>query len=91
MRRFKRLGTYVAQMAVARAPISIRVLSAEGKLSDWNLSGLTFGAALTIQLVNPQFLEVLYTDPGGRKMIAGALGMMAMGVLAMRKIIGIRA
>jgi tight adherence protein B len=68
----------------------VRVLSAEGKLSAWILSGLPFGAALMIHLVNPKFLEVLYTDPGGRKMLAVAGGMMVLGVLAMRKIIRIR-
>lgn len=68
----------------------VRVLSAEGKLSAWILSLLPFGAAGMIQLTNPKFLEVLYTDPVGLKMIYGALFMMFMGVLAMRKIIKIR-
>ncbi|MCC6071524.1 type II secretion system F family protein [Massilia sp. GCM10020059] len=68
----------------------IRVLSAEGKMSAWVLSLLPFGAAAMIQLTNPKFLEVLYTDPAGQKMIMVALFMMFMGVLAMRKIIKIR-
>lgn len=68
----------------------IRVLSAEGKMSAWVLGLLPFGAASMIQLTNPKFLEVLYTDPAGQKMIAVALFMMAVGALAMRKIIRIR-
>lgn len=68
----------------------VRVLSAEGRMSAWILSLLPFGAALLIQLTNPQFLALLYTDPGGRKMVIGALGSMLSGVLAMRKIIRIR-
>ncbi len=68
----------------------VRVLSAEGKMSAWILSMLPFAAALMIQLTNPTFLAVLYTDPAGQKMIAGALFMMALGVLAMRRIINIR-
>lgn len=68
----------------------VRVLSAEGKMSAWVLSLLPFGAALMIQLTNPKFLEVLYTDPAGRKMVAVAVVMMVFGVLAMRKIIRIR-
>jgi tight adherence protein B len=68
----------------------VRVLSAEGKMSAWILSMLPFGSALLIHLTNPKFLEVLYTDPGGQKLIAGALLMMAMGVLSMRFIIKIR-
>jgi tight adherence protein B len=68
----------------------IRVLSAEGRMSAWVLGLLPFAAALMIQLSNPGFLAVLYTDPVGRKMVAGALTMMFLGVLAMRKIIRIR-
>jgi tight adherence protein B len=68
----------------------VRVLSAEGRLSAWILGLLPFGAALMIQLANPKFLEVLYTDPMGKKMLMIAFGMMVIGVLAMRKIIHIR-
>lgn len=68
----------------------IRVLSAEGKMSAWVLGLLPFGAAAMIQLTNPGFLAVLYTDPAGRKMVATAIVMMIVGVLAMRKIIRIR-
>lgn len=68
----------------------VRVLSAEGKMSAWVLSMLPFAAALMIQLTNPTFLAVLYTNPTGQKMIAGALGMMLLGVFVMRRIIDIR-
>jgi len=68
----------------------IRVLSAEGKMSAWVLGLLPFCAAAMIQITNPQFLAVLFTDPAGRKMVGMALFMMFMGVLVMRKIIRIR-
>ena len=68
----------------------IRVLSAEGRMSAWVLGLLPFAAAAMIQITNPSFLAVLYTDPAGQKMVAGALTMMVLGVLAMRKIIRIR-
>jgi tight adherence protein B len=68
----------------------VRVLSAEGKLSAWILSLLPFGAALMIHLVNPTFLQVLYTDSAGQKMLTVAGVMMFFGVLAMRSIIRIR-
>lgn len=68
----------------------VRVLSAEGKLSAWILGMLPFGAAIGVQLTNPTFLSVLYTDPLGQKMVAGALFMMAIGAVAMRRIINIR-
>ncbi|MES2117763.1 MAG: type II secretion system F family protein [Pseudomonadota bacterium] len=68
----------------------IRVLSAEGKMSAWVLGLLPFAAAAMIHLTSPQFLAVLYTDPGGRKMLAGALTMMLIGLYVMRRIIRIR-
>ncbi|MGE5526572.1 MAG: type II secretion system F family protein [Rhodospirillaceae bacterium] len=69
---------------------TIRVLSAEGRLSAWILSLLPFATALLIQLVNPKFMAVLWSDPAGLKMVYVALTMMAFGVLWMRKIIRIR-
>ena len=69
---------------------AIRVLSAEGRLSAWILSVLPFAAALLIQLVNPQFMRVLWTDPAGMKMVYAALTIMAFGILWMRRIIRIR-
>lgn len=68
----------------------VRVLSAEGKMSAWVLGLLPFAAAFMIHLTSPQFLAVLYTDPGGRKMLIGAALMMAVGVYVMRRIIRIR-
>lgn len=68
----------------------VRVLSAEGKLSAWILTLLPFVAALAIQLTNSAFIEVLYTAPVGRKMLAAAGVLMLLGILAMRKIIQIR-
>jgi tight adherence protein B len=59
-------------------------------MSAWVLGLLPFGAAAMIQLTNPQFLEVLFTDPGGQKMVMVAAAMMFFGVLVMRKIIRIR-
>ncbi|MNT05535.1 hypothetical protein D3C72_1401570 [compost metagenome] len=68
----------------------VRVLSAEGRMSAWVLGLLPFGAALMMHLMNPQFLAVLYTDAGGRKMVGVSLGLLMVGVLCIRKIIHIR-
>ncbi|MGO4376881.1 type II secretion system F family protein [Pseudoduganella sp. RAF53_2] len=68
----------------------VRVLSAEGRMSAWVLGLLPFVAGFVIQLSNPEFLQVLYTDPAGRKMIIGALSLMVSGVFVMRRIIKIR-
>ncbi|MDN5753410.1 MAG: type II secretion system F family protein [Nitrosospira sp.] len=68
----------------------IRVLSAEGRLSAWILSCLPFAAALMINIANPGFLTVLWTDPMGIMMVGTALGMMVMGIFVMSRIIKIR-
>jgi tight adherence protein B len=70
--------------------MKIRVLSAEGRLSAWILCLLPFFLAGVINLINPRFMAVLWTDPMGLKMIYAALVMMVLGALWMRKIIRIR-
>lgn len=69
---------------------TIRVLSAEGKLSALILTILPFALAGVISLINPKFLSVLWTDPMGLNMVYGALIMMIIGVLWMWRIIKIR-
>jgi tight adherence protein B len=68
----------------------IRVLSAEGKLSAWILTFLPIVLALVINILNPEFMQVLWTDKAGIKMIIGVVIMMVLGILWMRKIIKIR-
>lgn len=69
---------------------TIRVLSAEGKLSAWILTLLPIVLALVINLINPVFMKVLWEDPTGIKMVMGVLVMMILGIFWMRKIIKIR-
>ena len=80
--------------AIVRARLKllgeVRTLSAEGRLSAWILGLLPFCVAGVIQLVNPGFMAVLWTDPIGLRMVGGALTLMAVGVWWMTKIIRIR-
>lgn len=70
--------------------MKVQVLSAEGRLSAWILCILPFVLAGIINLVNPRFMSVLWTDPLGLKLIYAALIFMGIGALWMRKIIRIR-
>ncbi|MDO8347206.1 MAG: type II secretion system F family protein [Rugosibacter sp.] len=70
---------------------TIRVLSAEGKLSAWVLTLLPFALAFVINLINPNFMKILWTDPTGIKMVIGVVVLMVLGILWMRKIVRIRA
>ncbi len=82
----------IASIVRARLKLlgEVRTLSAEGKLSAWILGLLPFCVAALINIVNPKFMTVLWTDPIGLRMVGGALVMMVLGVLWMRKIIRIR-
>jgi len=69
---------------------TVRVLSAEGRLSAWILTLLPFGLGFVLQLMNPKFLSVLWTDPVGIKMVGVAASLMVVGIFAMWRIIKIR-
>lgn len=68
----------------------VRVLSAEGKLSAWVLGLLPFVTGAAMMALNPTFLEVLWKDPAGLKVIGVMLTLMAIGIYSMRRIIRIR-
>lgn len=68
----------------------IRVLSAEGRLSAWILGVLPFALAALLNLVNPGFMQILWTDPAGHKMLVAMLVMMTVGIVWMRQIVRIR-
>jgi len=68
----------------------VRTLSAEGKMSAQVLVALPFGVAIVVNLINPEFMAVLWKDPAGLKVIGVALFLMLIGILWMRKIIAIR-
>jgi len=68
----------------------IRVLAAEGKLSAYILTALPFCVAGMIQIVNPGYLTVLWTDPLGIRLVIAALCMMVLGAILMWRIIDIR-
>ena len=68
----------------------VRTLSAEGRLSAIILTALPFGVGLVVNLVNPEFMAVLWTDPLGVRMVGVAGFMMVLGILWMRSIIRIR-
>jgi tight adherence protein B len=68
----------------------IRTFSAEGRLSAWILCLLPFCLAAMINIVNPGFMTVLWTDPVGPQMLGVMAVFMVVGIFWMRKIIRIR-
>ncbi len=69
---------------------TIRVLSAEGRLSAWILTLLPFVLAILISVINPRLMALLWTDEMGKKLIAFAVTLMIIGIFWMWRMIKIR-
>lgn len=74
----------------ARLFDKVRVLSAEGRMSAWVLGLLPFVTAALLMLVNPGFMDVLWEDPVGIRMVGVVVTSMVFGMLWMRHIVRIR-
>ena len=68
----------------------VRVLSAEGRLSAWILGVMPFVMAGVMNLLNPEFMGRLWTDPIGIAIVKYLLILMAIGVIVLRKIVRLR-
>jgi tight adherence protein B len=68
----------------------IRTLSAEGKLSAVILTAIPFVVATAVYIMNRTYISILWTDPAGRIMVAGAIVLMFMGFYVMIRIIKIK-
>ena len=68
----------------------IRTLAAEGKLSAIILCALPFFIAAWIRFTSPEYMNLLFTEPVGRQMVAVAFVLMILGIIAMKKIIDIK-
>jgi tight adherence protein B len=68
----------------------VRVLSAEGRMSAWILGLMPFGLAAMLNLLNPEFMSVLWSDPIGITILQWLAALMVIGVLMLRRIVRIR-
>ena len=67
----------------------VRVLTTEGRLSAWVLGIMPFVIALYMYAVNKEYISLLVTTTVGWILLIGALGLLTLGVLWMRKIVKI--
>jgi tight adherence protein B len=67
----------------------VKVLTTEGRLSAWVLGVMPFIIALYMYAVNKEYISLLVTTTVGWVMLAGAGGLLTLGVLWMRKIVKI--
>ena len=68
----------------------VRVLSAEGRLSAWILGLMPFAVAALLNLLNPEFMSALWTDPMGKSILQWLTFLMVIGVLMLYRIVRIR-
>jgi tight adherence protein B len=67
----------------------LRVLTAQGRMTGWILSGLPLGLALVLYLVNPAHMHAFLRDPLGAHMLQLAAALQVIGTLAIRKIVAV--
>ena len=69
---------------------SVVAMSAEARFSALILGAMPFGVAALMMVISPGMLDILWTDPTGRDLLFGALGLMTVGAIWMRSMIKIR-
>ena len=68
----------------------VQALTAEGRLSGIVLIALPIGLFLMMLHMKPDYVELLWKDPLGQKMSAGAIVLMLIGSYAIKKIVDIK-
>ena len=68
----------------------VQALTGEGRLSGAVLLALPPVLFLVVWRLNPEYVTPLFTDPLGKKMLAGGVIMQLLGALAIRKIVNIK-
>jgi tight adherence protein B len=67
--------------------MKIKAMSMEAKASAVIIAALPFAVMLLVYISSPQYIELLWTHPTGRTMMACCAGWMMLGVLVMKKMI----
>jgi len=68
----------------------VQALTGEGRLSGVVLLALPPLLFVTVYQMNPEYLQLLFTDDLGKKMLIGGVLMQLLGALVIRKIVNIR-
>jgi tight adherence protein B len=68
----------------------LRTLTTSSRMSAWILCGLPIFIALAVTIMNPDYMDVLWYDPRGHKLLALAIALQITGMLVIRKILRIK-
>ena len=67
----------------------VSALTSQGRMSGMILSGLPIALAIILQIISPAYLTPLFTSTIGQMAIVGAIVMMIIGALVIRRIVNI--
>ena len=65
----------------------VQSLTAQGRLSRWVVSAIPVALLIIISIVNPEYVEPLYTTPLGNAMLVVAGILIVSGSLVIKKIV----
>ncbi len=68
----------------------VRTLSAEGRMSAWILALVPLVLFVAMSVTSPTYLPILFNDPLGKNLVAGAIVLGIIGILWIRKILRIQ-
>jgi tight adherence protein B len=67
----------------------VRVYTAHGRMTGYVLLGLPAVLAVALMFINPEHMNLLFTERMGRLMLMGTVVMQTVGYLWIRKIVTI--
>jgi tight adherence protein B len=67
----------------------IRVYTAQGRMTGYLLAVLPIIMGVLIYMLNAEYMSILFTEPVGRFLIAGALVLQVIGFIVIRRIVDI--
>lgn len=68
----------------------VRTLSAEGRMSAWILALVPLVLFAALEIMSPDYMPLLFKDPMGKNLVAGAVVMCIIGILWIRRILRIQ-
>lgn len=68
----------------------LKTLTLSSRWSAWLLCALPIGLAVYMSVMNPQYMEVMWRDPRGHRLLAVAAIMQVLGMLMVQKIMKIK-
>ncbi|MCG8469371.1 MAG: type II secretion system F family protein [Gemmatimonadetes bacterium] len=67
----------------------LRVHTAHGRMTGWVLASAPFVAGAGMFVLNPDYMNTLFTEPLGRLMLAMAAGLQLIGFVAIRRVMDV--